>query len=142
MIVARVEIPPELLKWFDGMPMRLEATFDKAVEITWEEVMKECPVRTGILKKSHRIERPRPFYAEIVADTPYARTVHFGRVRPLVIRPKRRKWMKFYWDKVGRTVYAKKVVSNPRPNPWMSRAANKVRGKIVSLFIESLRRVR
>lgn len=94
----------------------------------------EAPVKTGRLRANLRVEPFRmtgPYKGEggvgvSLADVPYAGYVRWG-TRPHVIRARRAKFLRFYWPKVGRVVFFKKV-NHPgtKPNYFLERALNRV----------------
>lgn len=80
----------------------------------------------GALRASIHIERADPLpdglEGKVGSDRRYAKVHHEGSI-PHVILPKRRGGrLRFWWAKVGRIVYAKRV-NHPgtRPNPYLTR---------------------
>lgn len=94
----------------------------------------EAPVKTGLLRSKLRVEPFRmtgPNKGEggvgvSKEDVPYAGYVRWG-TRPHVIRARNAKYLRFYWPRVGRVVFFKKV-NHPgtKPNYFLERALNRV----------------
>lgn len=82
--------------------------------------------RPGTLRDSIvvRLARGGPFgvSALVGSDDPIALWHHEGTV-PHVIRPRNRRWLVFYWRRVGRVVFAKRV-NHPgtQPNRFLVKA--------------------
>lgn len=92
----------------------------------------EAPVRTGRLRESiQSIYRGRGRW-EIVAGSNrgpgrhVAKIVHHG-TKPHEIRPRRRKALKFYWERVGMVVILRSV-NHPgtKPDPFLTRAMHRI----------------
>lgn len=83
------------------------------------------PVDFGVLRASHQMtmRARRTFVAgRVEVRAKYARMVHDG-TRPHVIRPKRKKALRFYWKRKGTYVITKRVMHpGTRPRPWLWRA--------------------
>lgn len=79
-------------------------------------------VRSGALRSSlrYRVRRVGSrVRLRVSANTPYARFVHDG-TRPHAIYPRRAKALRFYWPRVGRVVYRKRVWHpGYRGNPFL-----------------------
>lgn len=90
---------------------------------------RNCPVRTGRLRDSGKVERVtvRGMQAEgaVTFTAPYAVFVHEG-TRPHVIRPRRARALRFEMD--GRVIFAAHV-NHPgtAPNPFLANAVRQVR---------------
>lgn len=90
-----------------------------------------APERSGALKAAIRedvMHRSGPWKIDggVSVNTRYAAAVHEG-ARPHIIRARNAPYLVFYWPKVGRTVFFKKV-SHPgnRPNPFLRNAVHRV----------------
>lgn len=83
------------------------------------------PVRFGVLRASHRMEMRarRTFVAgRVIVGAKYGALVHDG-TRRHVIRPKRRKALRFYSKRKGVYVITKRVMHpGTRPRPWLWRS--------------------
>lgn len=83
-----------------------------------------APVDTGTLRNSQTMEVRfvgRRVVGTVSTRIKYALAVHEGVPHPVIIRPKRRKALRFVID--GRVVFARKVVLPPRNGrPWLRRA--------------------
>lgn len=98
----------------------------------------EAPFKTGRLRANLKVEPFRmtgPYKGEggvgvSKKDVPYAGYVMYG-TKPHVIRARRAKFLRFYWPKVGRVVFFKKV-NHPgtKANRFLERALNRTAREI------------
>ncbi len=86
------------------------------------------PVDTGTLRASQTMEVSAPpgkVVGRVSTWVHYAPYVHNGVDHPVVIRPKRRKALRFVIN--GQVIFAKKVTLPPRAGrPWLRRALTEV----------------
>lgn len=82
------------------------------------------PVDTGTLRNSQTMEVRtigRKIVGRVSTRIKYALPVHEGVNHPVIIRPKKKKALRFVID--GKVYFARKVVLPPRRGrPWMRRA--------------------
>lgn len=70
-----------------------------------------APKKTGLLRSSIRYRQritANRVRAVVYVDLKYAAAQHNGATRH-VITPKNFRWLKFYWERVNKVVYAKRV---------------------------------
>lgn len=108
---------------------------DQALAEMPDRIRPYAPIQTGELRRSIRRDRSRDIHTgermrgRIVAPVIQARTTDQG-APPHVIVPRRAGGLLvFYWPKVGRTVYLRRV-NHPgnRARPWWVRALNATYG--------------
>jgi hypothetical protein len=88
-----------------------------------------APVRTGALRASRRMTmraRPQSVTGTVSYTRKYATWVHEG-TPPHVIRPKRKRYLSFYWPKVGHRVVFR-YVSHPgtKGQPFLRQALQEI----------------
>jgi len=98
----------------------------KIVWLVRDQAIVYCPVKTGNLRRRHRVvitSSAMDTKASVVNDAEYSAAVHDGS-KPHIIRA-RSGFLRFEVD--GRTVYARSVRHpGTTANPWLRRAAESV----------------
>jgi hypothetical protein len=102
-----------------------EAYFRGPAHVVLREMQRESPVRTGLMRASHAVDRPRRVGVDwliryrVKADRsgfPYPIAVHNGRGWVYPVRKKALRWV----TRAGAVVFAKSARPS-RPNPWLWR---------------------
>lgn len=131
-VTAKVVLNPyEAQKWARVFCGRKSNDLKQKLLIAARE---EAPVRSGRLRSSIKVTPFRmtgPYKGEggvgvSIRDVPYAGFVRWG-TKPHVIRARNAPALRFYWPKVGRVVFFKKV-NHPgtKPNDFLTRAVRRV----------------
>ena len=108
-----------LLKNLQGAPAETQKLMYDLVDKTASKVMQiarsKAPVRTGALRESINVKKPKPNIAVIGPDVEYGVYQEFGTAsmgefggKPYEILPKKGKYLVFTID--GKKIFAKKVV--------------------------------
>lgn len=110
---------------------RVETFVRAFVDRVATQARDDAPERSGRLKGAiapDPVRRTGPWSVEsgVSVRVPYAAAVHEG-ARPHVIRPRRAAVLSFYWPKVGRQVFFRRV-NHPgnAAQPFLRNAAHKV----------------
>lgn len=128
-MAVTVQIYDKKIESLFDTPTELRAYMNLRVAETVVVARAEAPTRTHELQRSIGSQYHGGGTWTVTASSAHAKYVHEG-TKPHLIKPVRRRMLRFFWDKVGAVVYLRQV-NHPgnKANPFLTRAMHQVWGR-------------